>query len=223
MLHCLHTKILPPPYGRALPTSLHTLGSTFSMTITCTLQSSFTFTQWHMNVSSERQRRLLQDHVDSAAYTDMYRNYCNSQYGWSNASVRAHDRFPQVATLYVFHTNHLFGRGLLLRRFPRPTTLCSRMLPISSRRHICNIPIIMTITTKEGDEELAKTQVRSHSRYTSIKSFEKVRWEVVMMTTMMKMRTCVSKEWRGGKKEEGTDRRVRTALLLLYGLSKKVI
>lgn len=26
-----------------------------------------------------------------------------------------------------------------------------------------------------------------------------------------------------GKKEEGTDRRVRTALLLLYGLSKKVI
>lgn len=66
-------KILPPPYSRAVPTSLHTLGSTFSMTVTCALQSSFTFTQWQMDVSSEHQRRLLQDHVDSAAYTDMYR------------------------------------------------------------------------------------------------------------------------------------------------------
>lgn len=37
------------------------------MTISCT------FTQWQMDVSSEHQRRLLQDHVDSAAYTDMYR------------------------------------------------------------------------------------------------------------------------------------------------------
>lgn len=80
----------------------------------------------------------------------------------------------------------------------------------------------MTATTEEGDEELAKTQVRSQNRYSSIKSFEKVWWEVMMMTMMM-MRTCVSKEGRGGKKEEGTDRRVRTVLLLLYGLSKKVI
>lgn len=63
----------------------------------------------------------------------------------------------------------------------------------------CNIPSTMTITTKERHEELAKTQVRNHSRYTSIKSFEKVWWEVMMMT-MMKMRTCVSKEGRGGKR-----------------------
>lgn len=69
----------------------------------------------------------------------------------------------------------------------------------------CNIPSTMTITTKEGDEELAKTQVRSHRRYTSINSFEKVWWEVIMMTTtmmMMMMRTCVSKEGRGGKKKK---------------------
>lgn len=66
-----------------------------------------------------------------------------------------------------------------------------------------NIPSTVTITTKEGDEELAKTQVRSHSRYTSIKSFEKVWWEVMMMMTMMMMRTCVSKEGRGEEKKKG--------------------
>lgn len=45
-----------------------------------------------------------------------------------------------------------------------------------------------------------------------------------MMMTMMKMRTCVSNEGRErGGKEEGTDRRVRTVSLLLYGLSRKVI
>lgn len=45
----------------------------------------------------------------------------------------------------------------------------------------------------------------------------------MMMMTMMMMRTCFEGRERGIKEEEGTDRRVRTVLLLLYGLSKKVI
>lgn len=79
----------------------------------------------------------------------------------------------------------------------------------------CSIPIIMTITTKERHEELAKTQLQRYSTYTkgSIKSFEKV-WLEEEEDDDDDANLCF--EGRERKKKEGTDRRVGTVLLLLW-------